>query len=89
MPERANGEVDWTIEKSCFQTFLRELAFFYSPRPSGMPRSDEETQHALWQLEHVLMPSMRRYTSWPREMLGREVQQIANLPDLFRIFERC
>ncbi|WVF72656.1 hypothetical protein IAT40_007474 [Kwoniella sp. CBS 6097] len=114
-------QVNWESEKECFSTFLRELAFFYSPRPFSDLREDtasdtqedpaaspppdlggagkasdsentrestEEVNHQLWQLEHVLFPSFRRYTSWPRERLG-EVNQLANLPDLFRIFERC
>jgi DNA mismatch repair protein MLH1 len=91
-------QVDWEDEKQCFQTFLRELAFFYSPRPfhdkpfdaeGEDAETEEEVSHQAWQLEHILFPSFRRYTAWPRELLGREVNQVANLPDLFRIFERC
>ena len=95
-------------EKACFESLLRELAFFYSPRPfsdadptTPRPENDDiedaggegetakESSHQLWQLEHVLFPSFRRHTSWPRELLGKDVSQLANLPDLFRIFERC
>lgn len=46
-----------------------------------------EKDHDLWQIQHVLFPSFRRYTHWPA--MGKEVVQVANLPDLFRIFERC
>ncbi|OWT39120.1 DNA mismatch repair protein MLH1 [Cryptococcus neoformans Bt1] len=101
-------QVDWDNEKECFQTFLRELAFFYSPRPfedqppsprtkvenmnedelEGVEPTPEEIQHQLWQLEHVLFPSFRRYTVWPKSCLAH-VNQLADLPDLFRIFERC
>ncbi|WVQ82016.1 hypothetical protein IAT38_004144 [Cryptococcus sp. DSM 104549] len=97
--------VDWDGEKECFMTFLRELAFFYSPRPfsdAPIPPStsispdgpvdtaptSEEVAHQLWQLEHALFPSFRQYTSWPKEKMV-DVSQVANLPDLFRIFERC
>ncbi|ORY35398.1 putative DNA binding protein [Naematelia encephala] len=94
------SKVNWTSEKECFQTVLRELAFFYSPRPSDVDSmaTDAEKQHRDWQLEHVFFPACRRReVVWPRarEMggsgVGREgvVQQVANLPDLFRIFERC
>jgi DNA mismatch repair protein MLH1 len=31
---RLGAHVDWENEKPCFETFLRELAFFYSPAPS-------------------------------------------------------
>ncbi|WRT68276.1 uncharacterized protein IL334_005252 [Kwoniella shivajii] len=98
-------QVDWESEKECFATFLRELAFFYSPRPfldnatsdetkgdaedeDDIPSTTEEVNHQLWQLEHVLFPSFRRSTEWPKNKLG-EMHMVANLPDLFRIFERC
>jgi DNA mismatch repair protein MLH1 len=93
--------VDWEDERECFETFLRELAFFYSPRPFGDSHdgnkgadgdddteSSEEGAHQLWQLEHVLFPAFRR-TLWPRSLSERDVSQVANLPDLFRVFERC
>ena len=47
----------------------------------------QRKEQRLWQLEHVLFPSFRRYTQWPA--MGRDAVQVANLPDLFRIFERC
>ena len=31
---RLGANVDWENEKPCFASFLRELAFFYSPSPS-------------------------------------------------------
>lgn len=94
----ADNQVNWEDEKECFQAFLRELAFFYSPRPAfdvdseeqdEPVETEEEASHHAWQIQHVLFPSFRRYTSWPKELIGKEVNQIANLPDLFRIFERC
>lgn len=96
--------INWQDEKECFQSILKELAFFYSPRymssfTSHIDVEDEaqeeregrsEEKHARWQLEHVLWPSMRRYTSWKRDSLSNgDLKQVANLPDLFRIFERC
>nr|XP_019044549.1 DNA mismatch repair protein MLH1 [Kwoniella bestiolae CBS 10118]OCF23479.1 DNA mismatch repair protein MLH1 [Kwoniella bestiolae CBS 10118] len=90
-------QVNWESEKECFATFLKELAFFNSPRPfSNHPGderdehepSTEEINHHLWQLEHILFPSFRRHTQWPKSRMT-EFNMIANLPDLFRIFERC
>lgn len=114
------SKVNWDDEKECFDSILRELAFFCSPRPFAEPpsapdgpnessgsgglggssgpsgqipdvsaRTAEEIAHQAWQLEHVLFPSFRRYTAWPKDLLGTEIRQVANLPDLFRIFERC
>lgn len=128
--------VNWSVEKTCFQDILNEVAFFYSPRyldtdtpkqkqtddgPSVDINDDHQTtiedgngnegsdvgadvdvdtdpaseleseeRHRRWQLEHILWPSMRRYTSWTKDSLTNgDLKQIANLPDLFRIFERC
>jgi DNA mismatch repair protein MLH1 len=50
-------------------------------------QTKEGKEQRLWQLEHVLFPSFRKYTAWPA--MGRDAVQVANLPDLFRIFERC
>ena len=96
--------VNWGEEKECFGSILRELAFFYSPRslPSTLDLENdkeaineegegkEEERHARWQLEHILFPSMRKCTNWKRDSLSNgDLKQVANLPDLFRIFERC
>ncbi|KAL1409065.1 DNA mismatch repair protein Mlh1 [Vanrija albida] len=86
--------VDWEDEKACFEGVLRELAFFYSPRPFVDDAADDdatadEVSHHVWQLEHVLFPSFRRHTQWPKSLSDRHVNQVANLPDLFRVFERC
>lgn len=89
-------QVIWTAEKECFDTFLRELAYFYRPgpavegasRPSHMePDSGEKAER--WQIEHVVFPCLRRYLVAPKALLERDVVQVANLPDLYRVFERC
>ena len=97
-------QVDWTAEQACFETFLRELASFYVPEPlfpdeaasagcdaSGKPDAQAvDTQKAtLWQVQHVLFPAMARYLVPPKSLLDRDVVQVADLPDLYRVFERC
>jgi len=42
-----------------------------------------------WQIEHVLFPAMKRYMTASKSLLTRDVVQIASLPDLYRVFERC
>ena len=123
-------QVNWTAEKECFRTFLRELAFFYSTQPGPPPApsspsgdnmdvdqdeggSDDlvqEEKAERWQIEHVLMPAVRDYFIPPKNLLGSmgvqsekgknkggvddsqsgsAVVQVASLPDLYRVFERC
>ncbi|KAI0264750.1 DNA mismatch repair protein MutL [Gloeopeniophorella convolvens] len=98
---RLGPQVNWTSEQECFGTFLRELAYFYTPGPGPLAaeetRSDntegadgrpEETSEK-WQIEHVLFPAMKRYLVPPKSLLTRDVVQVASLPDLYRVFERC
>ena len=120
----------------CFTTFLRELAYFYAPRPlvegssegqqtarvagrpkqcEGLSDGDEEMRDGedireegdrlhtrqepaeegddekweRWRIEHVLFPTMRRYLDAPKTLLEHDIVQVANLPDLYKVFERC
>ena len=107
-----NGKVNWNSEQECFDTFLRELAYFYVPGPGPLlvpspaehtgnndPDKDKDDHTAnvqqqeeaseKWQIEHVLFPAMKRYMTAPKSLLTRDVVQIASLPDLYRVFERC
>ncbi|KZP14929.1 DNA mismatch repair protein MutL [Athelia psychrophila] len=92
---RLGPQVDWSSEANCFGSFLRELAYFYVPGPldpspgPSSPRSKGAEKAERWQIEHVLFPTMRRYLSAPKSLLDHDVVQVANLPDLYRVFERC
>ncbi|TFK67600.1 DNA mismatch repair protein MutL [Pluteus cervinus] len=91
---RLGPQVDWTDEAECFGTFLRELALFYTPGPpliSKSPDSPDDAQEKAekWQIQHVLFPAMRRYLLAPKTLLDHDVVQIASLPDLYKVFERC
>ena len=87
------SQVDWTEEERCFESILRELAYFYIPGPlDGTPATPEETEESKaerWQIEHILFPAMRKYLIPPKSLLERDVVQVASLPDLYRVFERC
>lgn len=89
------AQVDWTSEKECFESFLRELAYFYTPLspllrdPSASESHAEQLKAEQWQIQHILFPAMRRYLVAPKSLLDRDVVQIANLPDLYKVFERC
>ncbi|KAL1679590.1 hypothetical protein EV122DRAFT_209500 [Schizophyllum commune] len=102
---RLGPQVDWTSEQGCFESFLRELAYFYVPGPGPFaplddapkPGADEgnatlgadEEKAERWQIEHVLFAAMRKYLVPPKALLERDVVQVADLPDLYKIFERC
>ncbi|RDX54602.1 DNA binding protein [Lentinus brumalis] len=94
---RLGPQVDWRAEQACFDTFLRELAFLYVPEPLLDHPLDEDSDDqakdthkaTLWQIQHVLFPAMARYLVPPKTLLDRDVVQVADLPELYRVFERC
>jgi DNA mismatch repair protein MLH1 len=98
---RAGVEVDWTSEKSCFDSLLRELAFFYIPSPIPTASSsssttttttDEEDNSATaqkWQIKHVLFPALKLYLQPPSKLSqGGAVTQLCSLENLYKVFER-
>ena len=88
-------KVDWSSEAECFDTFLRELAYFYTPVRLGSPskQSTEEGEDQYkaerWEIQHILFLAMRRYLIAPKSLLDRDVLQVASLPELYKVFERC
>lgn len=94
---RLGPQVDWTSEIECFDTFLRELAYFYSlgatspqdPGPEISKEAESHDQAQRWQIQHVLFPAMRHYLQPPKSLLDRDVVQVASLHDLYKVFERC
>ncbi|KAJ6463800.1 DNA mismatch repair protein Mlh1-like protein, partial [Mycena vitilis] len=89
------SRLDWNSEMECFESFLRELAYFYVPGPlcsAAEPQTEEEKSQdkaERWQTQHIVFPSLRRYIAAPKTLLDRDVVQIVSLPDLYKVFERC
>ncbi|KIL63542.1 hypothetical protein M378DRAFT_164437 [Amanita muscaria Koide BX008] len=86
---RLGPQVEWESETECFDTFLRELAFFYG---AGSPLTESEEAQVKaerWQIQHVLFPAARRYLLGSKSLLDRDIILVANLPDLYKVFERC
>ncbi|KAG1885385.1 histidine kinase-like ATPase [Suillus subluteus] len=93
---RLGPQVIWESEQECFGSFMRELAYFYSPAPLSVvsaPASDEDKQEKqkseAWRIQNILFHAMRKYLAAPKSLLDNDVVQVASLPDLYRVFERC
>ncbi|EDR01964.1 uncharacterized protein LACBIDRAFT_310246 [Laccaria bicolor S238N-H82] len=43
---RFGPQVDWTSEKECFESFLRESAYFYTPLPPLLRDPSQSESHA-------------------------------------------
>jgi DNA mismatch repair protein MLH1 len=100
---RLGPYVNWTDEKACFHTFLRELASFYVPEalPTPLTSTDGEIEgveedkeiaarrkHITRVIENLLFPAFKARLVATRGLL-KGVVEVANLKGLYRVFERC
>ncbi|KAH8809074.1 histidine kinase-like ATPase [Xylogone sp. PMI_703] len=95
---RLGPHVDWSSEKECFHTFLRELAIFYAPEqlpPSPSPGDEElgeeikiRREHVARSVEDVLFPAFKARLVATKNLV-KGVLEVANLKGLYRVFERC
>ncbi|KAL0860969.1 hypothetical protein ABMA27_009500 [Loxostege sticticalis] len=81
-------EVNWDSEKECFDSFSRQTAAFYS-QPNPDPNLEAQKSE-YWKQEHVIFPAIRRNFLPPASFVNNgAILQIANLNDLYKVFERC
>ncbi|KAJ1568877.1 DNA mismatch repair protein [Cladochytrium tenue] len=94
---RLGSEVDWSEEKACFEGLSRELGYFYScdmlpPIMNGESTgvTDAEYTDYCMSVEHVVFKALRHWYN-PSEEVARQnvVIQVADLPELYKVFERC
>ncbi|CAN9500004.1 unnamed protein product [Ophioblennius macclurei] len=93
---RLATEVNWDNEKECFRDFSKECSMFYSIRKQYIleaepgDEQDTEANSWRWKVEHVIFKAFRTLFSPPKSFSeDGTVLQIANLPDLYKVFERC
>ncbi|XP_041104203.1 DNA mismatch repair protein Mlh1 isoform X2 [Polyodon spathula] len=98
---RLATEVNWDDEKECFESFSRECSMFYSIRkqyiledPALLEQQTEELGSSgtswKWTVEHVVFKAFRTLLAPPKQFTeDGSILQIANLPDLYKVFERC
>ncbi|NWT02638.1 MLH1 protein, partial [Mionectes macconnelli] len=98
---RLATEVNWDEEKECFESLSKELAMFYSIRkqyiideanPANSQTEDFDSGSKTWKwtVEHVLYKAFRTHLLPPEHFAeDGNILQLANLPDLYKVFERC
>uniref|UniRef100_A0A667XHY4 DNA mismatch repair protein MLH1 n=1 Tax=Myripristis murdjan TaxID=586833 RepID=A0A667XHY4_9TELE len=92
---RLATEVNWDNEKECFRDFSKECSHFYSIRKQYILEAEPREEHKAelnwrWNVEHVVFKAFRNLFSPPKQFSeDGSVLQIANLPDLYKVFERC
>ncbi|KAJ2623131.1 DNA mismatch repair protein [Coemansia sp. RSA 1694] len=87
----ATYSVNWDDEQQFFKSFANVLATLYAlepPLPSDPQSATDEYQLVV---EHRIMPSLKGSSFWASNNLLTEnaLVQLVDLPDLYRIFERC
>lgn len=101
---RLGAKVNWEEEKQCFDDILHQIALFYIPEiipKKEVARNDinevvsqpnvehiKRKEDMTSMLEHVLFPCIKKRLLAPRKLL-KDVVEIANLPGLYKVFERC
>ncbi|XP_061108454.1 DNA mismatch repair protein Mlh1 isoform X2 [Conger conger] len=98
---RLATEVNWDSETNCFRDFCQECSMFYSIRKRFIVEESPAAQQSgeepgfsgcswKWNVEHLLFKAFRTLLSPPKHFTeDGSVLQIANLPDLYKVFERC
>ncbi|XP_017675661.1 PREDICTED: DNA mismatch repair protein Mlh1 [Lepidothrix coronata] len=98
---RLATEVNWDEEKECFESLSKELSMFYSirkqyiigeanPTNSQNEDSDSGSKTWKWTVEHVIYKAFRTHLLPPEHFAeDGNILQLANLPDLYKVFERC
>uniref|UniRef100_A0A8C2V175 DNA mismatch repair protein MLH1 n=1 Tax=Chinchilla lanigera TaxID=34839 RepID=A0A8C2V175_CHILA len=98
---RLATEVNWDEEKECFESLSKECAMFYSIRKQYVSeestlssQQSEVSGSALnpwkWTVEHIVYKAFRSHLMPPKHFTeDGNVLQLANLPDLYKVFERC
>lgn len=94
-------QVGWDSEQECLDGVARALAKFYTPEPIPQPLMTQEgTQEGLDEgtlarqqeigdvVERVIFPAVKQRLLAPK-WLADHVVEIANLPGLYKVFERC
>jgi DNA mismatch repair protein MLH1 len=66
------------------------LALFYTPEPLQPGQEDERREYVMRVVETVLFPALKTRFIGIKELIKeKRVVEIADLPGLYRIFERC
>uniref|UniRef100_A0A8C3YRC3 DNA mismatch repair protein MLH1 n=1 Tax=Catagonus wagneri TaxID=51154 RepID=A0A8C3YRC3_9CETA len=98
---RLATEVNWDEEKECFESLSKECAMFYSIRKqyvteeSTLSGQQSEAPHSTpnpwkWTVEHIVYKAFRSHLLPPKHFTeDGNILQLANLPDLYKVFERC
>ncbi|KAJ8682995.1 hypothetical protein QAD02_018787 [Eretmocerus hayati] len=80
---RLSTEVNWKKEQPCFRDICRETAMLYSQ----VDITNDSWKHVT---EHILYSAIKESLLPPEDFLhDSTILEIASLPELYKVFERC
>lgn len=86
---RLGSKVNYANEKQCLHDILHQIALLYIPDRLAEGLDDEISRDNInYILESFVFPAVRKHFLAPNSLL-LEVVQVADLPGLYRVFERC
>ena len=98
---RLATEVNWESERECFDSLAKEIGQFYALNSDWIEPDNASTSQSQaaasssqpswrWTVEHVIYPAFKA-TLLPSQDTAQDssILQIANLHDLYKVFERC
>lgn len=98
---RLGTKVNWESEEPCLEGVMRQISLFYIPEVIELVDTSDEnileeermkfvarSEEMSSILENVIFPCVKRRFLAPRHLL-KDVIEIANLPGLYKVFERC
>ncbi|GFY24506.1 DNA mismatch repair protein Mlh1 [Trichonephila clavipes] len=93
---RIASDVEWSSEKECFQSFCREMAAFYAVpekkiHSENFNKTEANGEKSFnWIIEHAIYTAIKKDLKPPNHFsTDASILRIANLPDLYKVFERC
>ncbi|GMG24555.1 unnamed protein product [Ambrosiozyma monospora] len=86
---RVGNRVNWEDEQECLGGILRQLALFYVP--ASVPNEEKfypDRAKMELVLRDLLFPLIKKRILGTENLI-RDVVELANLPGLYKVFERC
>eukprot|EP01080_Neovahlkampfia_damariscottae_P011871 gene11871-5198_t len=85
-------EETWKDEKACFQGIALKLSKLYATNKEWEIDDEENTEERLRYLtQHVIFPACKLLFSYPPASFASDqtIIEIANISNLYKVFERC